>query len=113
MLWRSSPSALGVFGLAFSTLAYGAFADRYGRRPVLLVGLAAVPHRQLQFPPLLLVGRIAHWQNPTVHRRWMRMTLARAIARDVYGDEGLVKSIAYLTMFYALGALVAPGFAGF
>ena len=31
--------SIGVFGMAFSTLAYGAFADRYGRRPVLLVGL--------------------------------------------------------------------------
>ena len=32
--------SIGVFGMAFSTLAYGAFADRYGRRPVLLIGLA-------------------------------------------------------------------------
>ena len=31
--------SLGVFGMAFSTLAYGTFADRYGRRPVLMVGL--------------------------------------------------------------------------
>ena len=32
--------SIGVFGMAFSTLAYGNFADRYGRRPVLLIGLA-------------------------------------------------------------------------
>src|SRR6476660_5006409 len=32
--------SIGVFGMAFSTLAYGAFADRYGRRPVLLIGLS-------------------------------------------------------------------------
>src|SRR5512136_2213899 len=29
----------GVFGMAFSTLAYGSAADRYGRRPMLLIGL--------------------------------------------------------------------------
>jgi MFS family permease len=32
--------SIGVFGMALSTLAYGAFADRYGRRPVLLIGLS-------------------------------------------------------------------------
>ena len=35
--------SIGVFGMAFSTLAYGAFADRYGRRPVLLIGLSLFP----------------------------------------------------------------------
>ena len=40
------------------------------------------------------------------------ITLARAIARDVYGAEHLVKAIAYLTMFFALGGLLAPGVGG-
>ena len=31
--------SIGVFGMAFSTLVYGTYADRYGRRPVLLIGL--------------------------------------------------------------------------
>jgi len=92
---------------------FGLLADRYGRRPVLLVGLllfltgSAV---SALAPSLagLLVGRILQSIGAGCG-----ITLARAIARDVYGDEGLVKSIAYLTMFYALGALVAPGFAGF
>ena len=38
--------------------------------------------------------------------------MARAIARDVYGAEHLVKAIAYLTMFFALGGLLAPGVGG-
>jgi DHA1 family bicyclomycin/chloramphenicol resistance-like MFS transporter len=39
-------------------------------------------------------------------------TLARAIARDVYGSERMVKAIAYLTMAFAVGALSAPGIGG-
>jgi DHA1 family bicyclomycin/chloramphenicol resistance-like MFS transporter len=35
-------------------------------------------------------------------------TLVRAIARDSYGQDRLVKAIAYLTMFYTLGPMVAP-----
>ncbi|AMN39672.1 MFS transporter [Rhodoplanes sp. Z2-YC6860] len=105
--------SIGVFGMAFSTLAYGAFADRYGRRPVLLVGLllflagSVLSAFAFSFTGLL-IGRILQSIGAG-----SGITLARAIARDVYGAEGLVKSIAYLTMFFALGALVAPGFGGF
>ena len=42
--------SVGVFGMAFSTLAYGTFADRYGRRPVLLIGLSLFLV-EASFPP--------------------------------------------------------------
>lgn len=104
--------SIGVFGLAFSTLAYGTLGDRYGCRPVLLAGLM-----------LFLIGSViaalASSFTALVAGRLIQavgagcgITLARAIARDVYGSEGLVKSIAYLTMFFALGGLTAPGISG-
>ena len=102
----------GVLGMAFSTLAYGSLADRHGRRPVLLAGLAlflagsAVSSFANSFA-ILLLGRVIQSLGAGCG-----ITLARAIARDVYGPERLVKSIAYLTMFFALGGLVAPGIGG-
>jgi DHA1 family bicyclomycin/chloramphenicol resistance-like MFS transporter len=36
------------------------------------------------------------------------VTLVRTIAKDAYGPERLVKSIAYLTMFYSLGPMISP-----
>ena len=36
------------------------------------------------------------------------LTLVRAIARDAYRAEQLVKAIAYLTMFGTLGPMVSP-----
>jgi len=104
--------SIGIIGLAFSTLAYGTFADRYGRRPVLLVGLvlfvfgSVISALAISFTTLL-VGRVIQSVGAGCG-----ITLARAIARDVYGDQGLVKGIAYLTMFYAAGALLAPGIGG-
>jgi DHA1 family bicyclomycin/chloramphenicol resistance-like MFS transporter len=103
----------GVLGMAFSTLAYGSLADRYGRRPVLLAGLAlflcgSVVSSLANSFVLLLIGRIVQSLGAGCG-----ITLARAIARDVYGPERLVKSIAYLTMCFALGGLVAPGVGGF
>ncbi len=35
-------------------------------------------------------------------------TLVRTIARDAYGQQHLVKAIAYLTMFYTMGPMLAP-----
>lgn len=103
----------GVLGMAFSTLVYGSLADRYGGRPVLLIGLilfllgSLVSSMAPSFA-LLLIGRIVQSLGAGCG-----ITLARAIARDIYGPERLVKSIAYLTMFFALGGLISPGVGGF
>jgi DHA1 family bicyclomycin/chloramphenicol resistance-like MFS transporter len=39
--------------------------------------------------------------------------LSRPIARDVYGEHRLVKVLAYLTMAYTLGPMLAPALGGF
>jgi DHA1 family bicyclomycin/chloramphenicol resistance-like MFS transporter len=97
---------------SFSTLAYGAFADRYGRRPVLLIGLflfllgSMISALAGSFM-ILLIGRLVQSIGAGCG-----ITLARAIARDVYGAKRLIKAIAYLTMFFAIGGLLAPGVGG-
>jgi DHA1 family bicyclomycin/chloramphenicol resistance-like MFS transporter len=101
-----------VFTLAFATLAYGALGDRYGRRPVLLVGLT------LFLIGSILSGLATSFASLVVGRTIQAagaacgVTLARAIARDVYGAEGMLKAIAYLTMAFAVGGLTAPGLGG-
>ncbi|HEX5998194.1 MAG TPA: MFS transporter [Hyphomicrobiaceae bacterium] len=101
-----------VLTLAFGTLAYGALGDRYGRRPVLLVGLAlfligSVLSTLAASFAGLLVGRLIQAAGAA-----SGVTLARAIARDVYGADGMVKAIAYLTLAFAVGGLTAPGIGG-
>jgi len=100
--------SIALFGMAFATLFYGSLSDRYGRRPVLLSGLA-----------LFLVGSalsaVATSVIPLVLGRFVQaigagcgITLGRAIAQDVYGRERLVKAIAYLTMAYTIGPMISP-----
>ena len=100
--------SVALFGKAFATLFYGSRSDHYGRRPVLLSGLA-----------LFLVGStlsaIATSVIPLVLGRLVQaigagcgVTLGRAIAQDVYGRERLVKAIAYLTMAYTIGPMISP-----
>lgn len=104
---------IGILAMALSTLAYGTLADRYGRRPVLLSGLAlflagsAIAATSASLP-MLMLGRITQCIGAGCGT-----TLVRTIARDAYGQAQLAKAIAYLTMFYTLGPMIAPLTGGF
>jgi DHA1 family bicyclomycin/chloramphenicol resistance-like MFS transporter len=100
--------SIALFGMAFATLVYGSLSDRYGRRPLLLSGLT-----------LFLVGSAFSFTANSISTlaagRLLQavgagcgVTLARAIAADVYGPTRLVKVIAYLTMFYTIGPMISP-----
>ena len=100
--------SISLFGMAFATLFYGSLADRYGRRPVLLSGLGlfligSVISALADGVLTLVLGRLVQAIGAGCGT-----TLVRTIARDAYGPERLVKAIAYLTMFYTLGPMVAP-----
>ncbi len=100
--------SVALFCMAFATLGYGAFSDRYGRRPLLLSGLS-----------LFLFGSVVAFMAESVFTLLLGrslqavgagcgVTLVRTIASDVYGPGRLVKAIAYLTMFYTMGPMISP-----
>src|SRR5258705_11645353 len=100
--------SIALFGMAFATLFYGSLSDRYGRRPVLLSGLAlflfgSVISLMAETVNALVLGRLVQAIGAGC-----ALTLVRAIARDAYRAEQLVKSVAYLTMFGTLGPMVSP-----
>jgi len=100
--------SVALFCMAFSTLAYGALSDRYGRRPLLLSGLCLFLVGSLvafaaQSAAMLVIGR-----SLQAIGAGCGVTLVRTIASDVYGPGRLVKAIAYLTMFYTLGPMISP-----
>lgn len=100
--------SIALFGMAFSTLFYGSLSDRYGRRPVLLSGLAlfligSALSALAQTAWMLVVARLIQAIGAGC-----ALALTRAIARDAYRPDQLVKAIAYLTMFGTLGPMVSP-----
>jgi DHA1 family bicyclomycin/chloramphenicol resistance-like MFS transporter len=95
-----------LVGFAFGQLIIGPLSDRYGRRPLLIVGLAV-------FAAASLLCAIAN------NLEWMILfrvvqavgactgaVLARAVARDLFQGDDLTRALGYVTTFMA----AAPGF---
>jgi DHA1 family bicyclomycin/chloramphenicol resistance-like MFS transporter len=100
--------SLAMLSMAFFTVAYGGLSDRFGRKRVLLGGLllftcGAAACMVAASMTMLLAGRILQGAGAACG-----VVLARAIARDVYGQERVAQVIAYLTAAYVLGPMFAP-----
>jgi DHA1 family bicyclomycin/chloramphenicol resistance-like MFS transporter len=100
--------SLSILANAVANLAYGPLSDRVGRRPVLLVGLAAFIAGSLgcALAPsieLLIGARIVQSIGGAAG-----MVLARAIVRDLYDRERSASIIAYLTMAMVVAPMLAP-----
>jgi DHA1 family bicyclomycin/chloramphenicol resistance-like MFS transporter len=104
--------SLAMLSMAFFTVAYGGLSDRLGRKRVLIAGLVlftcgAAACMVAPNMPMLLAGRILQGAGAGCG-----VVLARAIARDVYGQERVAQVIAYLTAAYVLGPMFAPPLGG-
>jgi DHA1 family bicyclomycin/chloramphenicol resistance-like MFS transporter len=104
--------SLAMLSMAFFTVAYGGLSDRLGRKRVLLGGLVlftcgAAACMLAANLPMLFAGRILQGAGAGCG-----VVLARAIARDVYGQERVAQVIAYLTTAYVLGPMFAPMIGG-
>lgn len=98
--------AYAMFSLA--TLLYGPFSDRFGRRPVLLLGTAifCVGGALCTLAPgieWLIAGRVAQAVGAGAG-----MVLARAIVRDLCERDQSAAMIAYITMGMVLAPMFAP-----
>lgn len=106
---------LSVFlvGLAGAQLVYGPLSDRFGRRPVLLVGLAVYVLASLACLlaptiPVLVAVRFVQAIGACVGP-----VLARAIVRDVHGRDGAARILAYMSAAMALAPAIGPIIGGF
>ena len=104
--------SLAMLSMACFTVAYGGLSDRFGRKRVLLGGLVlftcgAAACMVAANMPMLLAGRILQGAGAGCG-----VVLARAIARDVYGQDRVAQVIAYLTAAYVLGPMFAPPIGG-
>jgi DHA1 family bicyclomycin/chloramphenicol resistance-like MFS transporter len=101
-----------MVAFAFAQLAYGPLSDRYGRRPVVIAGIAiyAAASFACAFAPSidwLVAGRAAQAAGACAG-----VVLGRAIVRDVYGREGAARMLALVGSVMAFAPAVGPVLGG-
>ena len=101
-----------LFGFAIGQLAYGPLSDRYGRRPVLLFGVAVylVASVACIFAAsidALIVARFLQALGACAGP-----VLGRAVVRDIYGPHDSARMLSYVGTAMALAPLVGPVLGG-
>ena len=104
--------SLSMAAIAFGTLTYGPLADKFGRRPIILLGLFICFAGSLLCAlagtiELLVVGRFVQAFGAAVG-----LVLARAIIRDVYGPAESARVIATLVMVMVVIPMISPAVGG-
>lgn len=97
-----------LFATAIGQLVLGPLSDRYGRRPILLGGLAVFVAASAacalaESVGLLVLARIIQGAGGCVG-----IVLGRAIIRDRFERDEAASMIGYVTMGFALAPMVAP-----
>ena len=105
--------SLYLAGIAVGQLFYGPASDRFGRRPVLLAGLAMflVGTVLCGFAwslPALIAGRILQALGACAG-----IVLSRAIIRDVYEREAAARGLALVMMVMTLAPAISPAFGAY
>jgi DHA1 family bicyclomycin/chloramphenicol resistance-like MFS transporter len=104
---------LYLVGIAVGQLVYGPLSDRFGRRPVLIVGLT-----------IFLAGTVLCWfawsLSTLILGRVLEaggacagVVLGRAIIRDVYDRDAAARGLAMVSIAMTLGSAASPAVGAF
>src|ERR1700722_6299223 len=104
---------LYLIGLAIGQLAYGPISDQFGRRPVVLAGLALFTAAGLitvfsRTPALLISARILQSLGGCAG-----LVLGRAAVRDGAAADKAAAQLALLTLVMSMVPAIAPAIGGY
>ncbi|MEQ8356493.1 MAG: multidrug effflux MFS transporter [Kiloniellaceae bacterium] len=104
---------LYLFGIAIAQLFMGPLSDRFGRRPVLLAGIAVFLLGSLAAAlassiALLIAARVVQAVGGCAG-----LVLGRAIVRDTHSREESASMIGYITMAMVVAPMVSPLLGGY
>ena len=95
-------------GLAAGQLAWGPLSDRFGRRPVLLAGLALMLAASAGAIAARSVGELAALRLVQGLGMSSGAVIARAVVRDLYAHEAAARMLAAVTIVFSIVPLTAP-----
>lgn len=104
--------SLSMLAIAIGTLVFGPLSDKYGRKPIMLLGLGITLLGSIlcflsHSIVLLIISRFIQAFGGAVG-----LVLARAIVRDVYGATEAARVIATLVMVMVVIPMLSPALGG-
>jgi MFS transporter, DHA1 family, multidrug resistance protein len=97
-----------LFGFAVMNLFHGALADSFGRRPVVLWGIAIFTLSSLGCAASQSVGHLVFFRLAQGMSSGASMVVGRAIIRDMFPADEAQRVMSQVTIYFGVAPAVAP-----
>lgn len=104
--------SLFLLGMAASQLVLGPLSDRFGRRPVMLAGLALCVVTSLSALAASSVGGLIAARTLQAFGATTGIVIGRAVIRDLYDRDRAASMLGWVTMAMVVAPMIAPLFGG-
>ncbi|HET8748157.1 MAG TPA: MFS transporter, partial [Ramlibacter sp.] len=101
-----------LFGFAFMNLFHGALADSFGRRPVVLWGIAVFTLASVGCAVSQSVAQLVFFRAVQGLCSGAGMVVSRAVIRDMFPPEQAQKVMSQVTIYFGIAPAVAPVIGG-
>ena len=101
-----------LFGFAFMSLFHGAISDSFGRRPVVLWGLAAFTVASVGCAMSHSIGQLIFFRGMQGLSTGAGIVVSRAVIRDMYPPSQAQKVMSQVTIFFGIAPAIAPMIGG-
>lgn len=97
-----------LFGFAFMSLFHGAISDSFGRRPVVLWGLAAFTLASAGCALSQTIGQLIFFRAVQGLSTGAGIVVSRAIIRDMFAPSQAQKIMSQVTIYFGVAPAIAP-----
>ena len=97
-----------LFGFAFMSLFHGAVSDSFGRRPVVLWGLAAFTLASAGCAMSQTIGQLIFFRAVQGLSTGAGIVVSRAVIRDMFPPSQAQKVMSQVTIFFGIAPAIAP-----
>ncbi|MGD9832781.1 MAG: multidrug effflux MFS transporter [Piscinibacter sp.] len=102
-----------LFGFAVMNLFHGALSDSFGRRPVVLAGVAAFTIASAGCALAQTIGELVFWRAVQGMSAGAGIVVSRAVIRDMFPPADAQRVMSQVTIYFGVAPAVAPMVGGF